>query len=82
MGDALFETQIFSEIYRRFRHRALEVQMHFWRTRDGQEIDFLVEYGGEVWPIEVKLGSPRSASLPPLRRRWLSVEQRLLAGCG
>ncbi len=68
MGGALFETQIFSEILRRFRHRAQEVEIHFWRTRDGQEIDFLVEHGGRVWPVEVKLGSPRYERLPALQR--------------
>ena len=68
MGGALFETHVFSEILRRFRHRAREVEIHFWRTRDGQEIDFLVEHAGSVWPVEVKLGSPRYERLPPLTR--------------
>lgn len=68
MGGALFETQVFSEILRRFRHRAHEVEIHFWRTRDGQEIDFLVEHAGNVWPVEVKLGSPRYERLPQLER--------------
>ena len=66
MGGALFETHVLANILQRFRHRAREVQIHFWRTRDGQEIDFLVESGGETFPIEVKLGSPRYDRLPPL----------------
>ena len=68
MGGTLFETQVFSEILRRFRHRASEVEVHFWRTRDNQEIDFLVEHAGKVWPVEVKLGSPRHVRLPRLER--------------
>lgn len=68
MGGALFETHVFSNILRRFRHRALEVEIHFWRTRDGQEIDFLVEHAGRVWPVEVKLGAPRHDRLAPLDR--------------
>ena len=68
MAGALFETQVFSEVLRRFRHRAHEVDIHFWRTRDGQEIDFLIEHAGSVWPVEVKLGSPRHDRLPPLDR--------------
>ena len=68
MGGALFETQVFTEIFRRFRHRAADVAIHFWRTRDGQEIDFLVEHAGKVWPVEAKLGSPRPARLPRLER--------------
>ena len=46
MGGALFETHVLANILQRFRHRAREVQIHFWRTRDGQEIDFLVERVG------------------------------------
>ena len=59
MGGALFETHVLADILKRFRHQAREVQVHFWRTRDGQEIDFLVENDGKTFPIEVKLGSPR-----------------------
>ena len=66
MGGSLFETHVLANILKRFRHRAREVDIHFWRTRDGQEIDFLIESGGQVWPVEVKLGNVRPASLPRL----------------
>ena len=40
--------------------------MYFWRTAAGSEVDFLVEQGGELVPIEVKLSStPR----PSMARR-------------
>ena len=68
MGGALFETHVLADIFKRFRHRAREVQVHFWRTRDGQEIDFLVENDGKIFPVVVKLGSPRYAALPALDR--------------
>lgn len=68
MGGALFETHVLAEMVKRFRHRAREVDIHFWRTRDGQEIDFLIDAGGRTWPVEVKLGSPRYDRLPALER--------------
>ena len=68
MGGALFETHILANLLERFRHRAHEVRVHFWRTRDGQEIDFLVEHGGRTFPVEVMLGSPRYGRLPVLER--------------
>ncbi len=68
MGGALFETHVLAEILKRFRHRAREVQVHFWRTRDGREIDFLVETDGRTYPVEVKLGSPRYDRLAPLEK--------------
>lgn len=67
-AGAIFETHVLSEIYKRFRHHVREVDIRFWRTRDGQEIDFLVETEGRIYPIEVKLGSPRPAALPRLDR--------------
>lgn len=66
MGGALFETHVLADVLKGFRHRAREVQVHFWRTRDGQEIDFLVEHDSKTFPVEVKLGSPRYAALPRL----------------
>jgi len=68
LGGALFETHMLAEVIKYFRHRAREVDIHFWRTRDGQEIDFLIEADGRTWPVEVKLGSPRYDRLPPLER--------------
>ncbi len=68
MAGALFETHVFGEILRRFRHRAREVEITFWRTRDGEEIDFLVEAGGSVFPIEAKMGQPGGGDLPRLER--------------
>ena len=68
MAGALFETHVFSEVLRQFGHRAHEVVIHFWRTRDGQEIDLLIEHGGRIWPVEAKLGSPQHDRLAPLDR--------------
>ncbi len=63
MGGAAFETHIFGEILRGLRHRLKDAEIHFWRTRDGQEIDFLVESEGRCFPIEVKLGRPNPGAL-------------------
>ncbi|MBI4371608.1 MAG: ATP-binding protein [Elusimicrobia bacterium] len=68
LGGAAFETHIFGEILRRLRHRLQTAETHFWRTRDGQEIDFLVETAGRCFPIEVKMGRVQSKDLVPLAR--------------
>jgi predicted AAA+ superfamily ATPase len=68
LGGAIFETHIYGQLFRYFRHRAREVEITFWRTRDGQEIDFLVEAGGRIWPLEVKMGTPDRRSLVQLSR--------------
>lgn len=29
--------------------------LHYWRTKDGAEVDFVIDYGNRIIPIEVKL---------------------------
>jgi uncharacterized protein len=70
----LFETFVFGQILRSFRHRAREVDIHYYRTRDGVEVDFLLDDGQRIIPIECKTGLPdarKLAKLAPLREaRW------------
>lgn len=74
MAGAIYETQVFGELLRHDRHRAREVDITYWRTRDGEEIDFLVESAGRICPIDVKMGTPDARGLPRLERmsdsRW------------
>jgi len=58
MAGAIYETQVFGELLRHDRHRAREVDITYWRTRDGEEIDFLVESAGRICPIDLKMGTP------------------------
>lgn len=74
MAGAIYETHVFGELIRHYRHRARDVDITYWRTRDGEEIDFLVEAAGRICPIEVKMGTPDARALPKLERvsdsRW------------
>jgi uncharacterized protein len=65
MGGAILETAVLSELVKRHRHRGIEPRIYFWRTSTGQEVDFLVEAGTTLIPLEVKLSStprPRMAA--------------------
>ena len=57
MGGAILETAVVSEVVKAFLHRGLEPKVHFWRTATGSEVDLLVEAGGKLVPIEVKLSA-------------------------
>ena len=62
MGGAIFETAVLLEIVKAFGNRGEEPQVNFWRTSDGVEVDIVVETGGKLIPIEVKLSAtPRPA---------------------
>ncbi|HPO08416.1 MAG TPA: ATP-binding protein [bacterium] len=57
MGGAIMETAVLSEIMKTLTHRGIEPQVYFWRTSAGTEVDFLVEFGEKLVPVEVKLSS-------------------------
>jgi predicted AAA+ superfamily ATPase len=62
MGGPLMETAVLSEITKALTHRGIDPQLYFWRTSAGVEVDIVVDTGGKLVPIEVKLSAtPRPA---------------------
>ncbi len=60
LAGALWETYAFNQIYRTLLAQGLtNPPLYYWRTNDGQEVDFLVEKGGRFIALEAKLtGAP------------------------
>lgn len=62
MGGAIMETAVLSEIVKALTHRGIDPRVYFWRTQAGTEVDFVVDTGAGLVPIEVKLSAtPRPA---------------------
>ncbi|MDS4019786.1 MAG: ATP-binding protein, partial [Candidatus Competibacter sp.] len=62
LGGAIIETAVLAEIVKTFWHRGEEPQVYFWRTATGVEVDVVVEVGGRIVPVEIKLSAtPRPA---------------------
>jgi hypothetical protein len=62
MGGAIFETAVLAEIVKTLVHRGEDPRVYFWRTSTGVEVDIVVDAGGKLIPIEVKLSAtPRPA---------------------
>lgn len=53
---SVFETTIFTELVKKFGAD----QIHYWRTKDKREIDFVVDLPGTLLPFEVKTQFPKS----------------------
>ena len=69
LGGAIMETAVLSEIVKSATHRGLTPQVYFWRTLAGTEVDIVVEFGGMLVPIEVKLSAtPRPGMAASIRR--------------
>lgn len=60
MAGALWETYAFNQIYRHLLSHGLNnPPLYYWRTKDGREIDFIVDRGGQFIALEAKLtGAP------------------------
>ena len=68
LGGPIFETAVLLQIVKAFVNRGEEPQVHFWRTSAGAEVDLVVEAGGKLIPIEVKLSAtPRPAMASGIR---------------
>lgn len=51
----LFETLVLGELVRARDHRGLPLNLHFWRTKEGEEVDFLVEANGPAGPRRIAI---------------------------
>jgi len=52
---SVFETSVFSELVKKFGVD----QIHYWRTKDKKEIDFIVTLPDYLLPLEVKMQFPK-----------------------
>ena len=59
LGSVL-ETSVFSELTKKYGRK----NIHYWRTKDKQEIDFILREGNETTSIEVKLNFARFKEKP------------------
>nr|MBP7654744.1 ATP-binding protein [Candidatus Dependentiae bacterium] len=56
----LLENLVFTEIYKKL---SVEQELFFWRTKAGAEVDFVLTFGNNIIPIEVKSGSVKSGMI-------------------
>ena len=73
MAGPLFETAVMAELAKLFYHRGLPPALWYWRSRDGWEVDLLVELDGRLHPMEIKTtATPRPAHAESVVR-WRSL---------
>ena len=81
----VFEAAVLGQLLRHFVHRGEMPRLYFWRTAAGHEVDFVVEIGSKLLPIEVKLTATPSmrdaAGIERLRALFGSRVGRGLVVC-
>lgn len=67
-GGAHLENLVLNDLLAWRDARLERAEVGYWRTVNGEEVDFVIEAGGRLLPIEVKAGArPRLADTAPLR---------------
>jgi predicted AAA+ superfamily ATPase len=81
MGSVIMETAVLSEIIKMFVHQGLKPRVYFWRTSAGTEVDFVMETGTELIPVEVKTSAkPRPAMTSSIEAFHEALGHRATSG--
>jgi predicted AAA+ superfamily ATPase len=69
MAGAFFETFVIAEIIKSYYNRGLlDLPLYFYRDKDGNEIDLIIEQNGGLYPIEIKKNAdPRKEDIAAFR---------------
>ena len=85
-AGALFETLVFAEIFKFIQNYAKDWQIYLWRTREHEEIDFLIiTKSGKVLALDAKMSMQKvqSMSIPPVfKKTFPQVNQITLVTFG
>ncbi|MFZ0614242.1 MAG: DUF4143 domain-containing protein, partial [Desulfobacterales bacterium] len=77
----IMETAVLSEIVKTLTHRGIDPQVYFWRTAAGTEVDILIDDGGRLVPVEVKLSAtPRPAMAASIKSLLQDFGDKVMPG--
>lgn len=80
MNGAMLETYVVMEIVKSFWHRGLEAPIYFYRDKEKNEIDVVIEADGFLHPVEIK--KTANPSLKDIRHFKLLDNTKLKRGRG
>lgn len=70
LRGGLFESMVISDYLKKRLHHALPPNLYFWRDKNGNEIDLLLEEGAKLTPIEIKSTSTLNPALFETLHKW------------
>lgn len=69
MGGAFFEGLMVAEAVKAFTNTGRKPDVWYWRTHDGFEVDLIIQAGGKLIPVEIKLtATPVAAHAASLKK--------------
>ncbi|MDR1827680.1 MAG: ATP-binding protein [Methylobacteriaceae bacterium] len=63
INGAILENYVVAEIIKSYANNGLNAGVHYWRDKDGKEIDLILEHDGVLHPIEIKKAASPSAGI-------------------
>jgi predicted AAA+ superfamily ATPase len=69
----LVEGAVFQELLKYRDQNYLNYHIHFWRTRSGAEVDFVLTNGDQILPIEIKYQNFNKLTISKSFRSFLSA---------
>ena len=68
MSGAIFESYVVGEIIKSYIHNNIQAQFYFYRDKEKQEIDLIIERDNLLYPIEIKrTASPKEDDVKTFR---------------
>lgn len=75
LKGSIFESFVLSEIYKVFSHHGEAPPLYYWRDRTGHEVDLILDYGNQLFPLECKAGETLTESYFQGLRYYLSLKK-------
>ena len=76
----LFETMVVAEWIKAFCHRGERPELYFWRSKDGIEIDLMVDRNSRLYPMEIKATATILPGHTDAINRWSNLAGDLKVG--
>jgi len=70
---ALFENYILMECLKRHSNAGSQAGFYYWRDSNGLEVDLLIDKGGSLYPIEIKMAQTYTEELMKPLARWMHL---------
>ncbi len=77
---ALFENLVISELIKNSYNAGRKHNLYFWRDKNGNEIDILMEYARHIVPVEIKSGKTVSRDYFTGLNYWKKISGSNQAG--
>ena len=72
---AVFESFVVSELLKMTLNAGTNRPFYFWRDRQGNEVDLLVDHGSHLQPIEIKSSQTMNPDYLKGLQKWMSLAQ-------